>query len=142
MTSEEGEAGRVHAAKLPTLLAPDRLRIRPGADGVVATDPVRSGWRYLSFRAFRLADGETRMMPLSNRRYSQRISCDPILDFNLARNECRRLDGRKPKTVDLDLHLRSRRTTDPRLHDVIDIPNFCSSEITYDMWRPNDWIRK
>ena len=59
MTSERGEAGRVHAAKLPTLLAPDRLRIRPGADGVVATDPVRSGWRYLSFRAFRLADGET-----------------------------------------------------------------------------------
>ncbi len=59
MTSETGDAGQVHAAKLPTLLPPDRLRIRPGADGVVATDPARSGWRYLSFRAFVLAEGET-----------------------------------------------------------------------------------
>jgi hypothetical protein len=91
---------------------------------------------------FHLADGRTRDMVLSNRRYSQRISCDPILYFNLARNECRRLQARKPKTVDLDLHLMSRRTTDPELHEVIDLPNFCSSDVTYDMWRPNAWIRK
>jgi 5-deoxy-glucuronate isomerase len=48
----------IHPAKLPSRLPPEMLHIRPGADGVVATDPVRSGWRYLSFRAFGLAEGE------------------------------------------------------------------------------------
>lgn len=91
---------------------------------------------------FHLADGRTRKMPLSNRRYSKRIACDPVLYFSMARNECRRLDSRKPKTIDLDLHLKSRRTTDPDLRDVIDIPSFCRSGVSYDMWRPNDWILK
>jgi len=49
----------IHAAKLPSRLPPEMLHIRPGADGVVATDPRRSGWRYLSFRAFGLREGET-----------------------------------------------------------------------------------
>lgn len=49
----------IHPAKLPSRLAPEMLRIRPGADGTVATDPDRSGWRYLSFRSFGLAEGET-----------------------------------------------------------------------------------
>jgi 5-deoxy-glucuronate isomerase len=49
----------IHAAKLPMRLPPEMLHIRPGADGVVATNPVRSGWRYLSFRAFPLLDDET-----------------------------------------------------------------------------------
>jgi hypothetical protein len=44
--------------------------------------------------------------------------------------------------VNLDLHLRSRRTTEPELRDVIDIRDFCTAGVTYDMWRPNDWIRK
>jgi len=91
---------------------------------------------------FHLADGRTRTLSLSNRRYSKRIACDPVLYFNLARNECRRLDVRKPKAIDLDLNLKSRRTTDPQLRDVIHIPNFCTSDVTYDMWRPNDWILK
>ena len=39
----------VHPGKVG-LLPPDRLRIVPGPDGTVATDPARSGWRYLSFR--------------------------------------------------------------------------------------------
>jgi 5-deoxy-glucuronate isomerase len=47
----------IHAAKLAPLPA-DRLRIDPAADGSVATDPARSGWRYLSFRTARLAAGE------------------------------------------------------------------------------------
>ena len=48
----------IHPAKLPSRLPPEMLHIRPDADGVVATDPVRSGWRYLSFRSFGLGDGE------------------------------------------------------------------------------------
>jgi len=52
----------IHAAKLPSRLPPELLHIRAGADGVVATDPVRAGWRYLSFRAFGLEDGETMLL--------------------------------------------------------------------------------
>ncbi len=43
----------------PNGLAPDELRVRPGADGTLAIDPERAGWRYLSFRSLRLAAGET-----------------------------------------------------------------------------------
>jgi len=49
----------IHPQKLPIRLAPELLHVRPDADGVVATDPQRSGWRYLSFRAFALVEGET-----------------------------------------------------------------------------------
>ncbi len=43
----------------PNDLPPDELRVRPGADGTLAIDPERAGWRYLSFRSLRLATGET-----------------------------------------------------------------------------------
>ena len=60
MTTGDGSTEPViHAAKLPSRLPAELLHVRPGADGTVATDPVRSGWRYLSFRAFGLHDGET-----------------------------------------------------------------------------------
>jgi len=49
----------IHLAKLPQRLPPESLHVHPDADGVVATDPARAGWRYLSFRAFGLGDGET-----------------------------------------------------------------------------------
>ena len=37
-----------------------RSTVHPDAAGAVATDPERSGWRYLSFRAFGLGEGESR----------------------------------------------------------------------------------
>ncbi len=49
----------IHPAKLPLRLPPESLHIRPDVDGVVAADPARAGWRYLSFRTFGLAEGET-----------------------------------------------------------------------------------
>ncbi len=85
--------------------------------------------------------GGTKRIRLSNVRYPRRIACDPILFFNLAGRECRRTD-RRPRTVDLDLELRSRRSSEPELREVIDVRNFCSSGVTYDLWRPNDWILK
>jgi 5-deoxy-glucuronate isomerase len=48
----------IHPTKLAPL-PPDRLRIEPAADGSVATDPARSGWRYLSFRTAHLGPGVT-----------------------------------------------------------------------------------
>lgn len=89
----------------------------------------------------RTADGRQRKTAFSNKSYSKRIACDPILYFNLARNECRR-ERRGAALVNLDLHLRSRRTTGSEIHTVIDIPDFCTAGVTYDMWRTNDWIRK
>jgi 5-deoxy-glucuronate isomerase len=38
-----------HASAPPNDLPPDRLRLRPDADGRVAIDPATAGWRYLSF---------------------------------------------------------------------------------------------
>ena len=49
----------IHPSAPPNHLSPEELRIRPAADGVsLAIDPERAGWRYLSFRALALADGE------------------------------------------------------------------------------------
>ncbi len=60
MTRADAPPGVViHPAKLPMRLPPESLHIRPDADGVVATDPARAGWRYLAFRAFGLDEGET-----------------------------------------------------------------------------------
>ena len=42
---------------LPNTLGADRLRLRSTAEGRVAADPARAGWRYLSFRAFSLEAG-------------------------------------------------------------------------------------
>ncbi len=50
----------IHPTAVPNQLAPHELRISPHEDGVeVSVDPARAGWRYLSFRAFRLGAGET-----------------------------------------------------------------------------------
>lgn len=50
----------VAAQAPPNDLPLDRLRVRPGADGVsLAIDPSTAGWRHLSFRALGLAAGET-----------------------------------------------------------------------------------
>jgi 5-deoxy-glucuronate isomerase len=59
MPSHELPGPVIHPAKLPIRLPPESLHIRPDADGVVAADPARAGWRYLSFRAFGLDEGET-----------------------------------------------------------------------------------
>jgi 5-deoxy-glucuronate isomerase len=48
----------IHPAKLPLRLDGASLHVHPDGAGAVATDPARSGWRYLSFRAFGLGDGE------------------------------------------------------------------------------------
>ena len=58
-TTKHRPGWSIHPAKLPMRLPPEALHIHPDADGVVATDPARAGWRYLAFRAFGLDEGET-----------------------------------------------------------------------------------
>jgi 5-deoxy-glucuronate isomerase len=49
----------IASAAPPNDLTADRLRVRPGADGVsLAVDPARAGWRHLSFEAALLRRGE------------------------------------------------------------------------------------
>lgn len=48
----------VQRSALPSNAPPEDLRVRPGPDGTVAIDPVRAGWRYLSFRLAQLSAGE------------------------------------------------------------------------------------
>jgi 5-deoxy-glucuronate isomerase len=48
----------VHRSAPTSTLTVDELRVRPSPSGAVSVDPARAGWRYLSFRAIRLGDGE------------------------------------------------------------------------------------
>jgi 5-deoxy-glucuronate isomerase len=49
----------IHPTALPNTLSCSELRVRPGQDGsALAITPGRAGWRYLSFRVVRLAEGE------------------------------------------------------------------------------------
>jgi 5-deoxy-glucuronate isomerase len=52
----------IHPAKLPSSIPVEQLHIAAGADGTVDTDPARAGWRYLSFRAFSLGDGQSTVL--------------------------------------------------------------------------------
>jgi len=86
----------------------------------------------------RYADGSVRQAALALSG-STRIQCDPLVVWQLAKAECRRLAG-ELGFRDLDLTLDSRRSTEPIHHRVIDSPAFCSNPPSYDWWRHNAWI--
>ena len=87
------------------------------------------------------ADGGTKRVPVVTDRGSARIRCDPIVYFNAGRALCRQ-SGAEGRWTDLDLSLRSRRTTEPDLRPVVEIEGFCRANPTYDVWRPNPWIMR
>ena len=90
---------------------------------------------------FHLRDASVREVRIPELGLVQRIKCDPVVFLALANSQCRdRVDD--PRVVDFDLRVRSRRTSDPEFRPVIDVKNFCASGLTYDLWRPNDWILK
>jgi len=97
---------------------------------------------------YRLSDGDTRGTSLAEtRRLPHRSRCDPIIYFDLAKNECARIaaadtaDGARPAAVDLDLELRSKRNSAADYRPVIDVSRFCALDLHYDMWRHNVWIQ-
>jgi hypothetical protein len=69
-----------------------------------------------------------------------RIRCDPIVYWNLAKGLCRRF-GRDARFIDLDLHLRTRRRGESEVRPVVELAGFCRADPSYDLWRPNPWIR-
>lgn len=86
-----------------------------------------------------LPDGRQRIVPLNIG--SVGTACDPIMVHGAARNLCRKRDAGKLRFTDLHVSLRSRRTTDPLLKDVIAIERFCAHPPRYDPFRHNDWIK-
>ncbi len=87
------------------------------------------------------ANGTDKEVPAKMKGLPKRIECDPVVYFSFAREQCKRV-ARSLEMKDFDLHLRSRRTSDPEFKDVINVKNYCAAGLTYDMWRPNGWILK
>jgi hypothetical protein len=87
----------------------------------------------------RAANGTVRRLNL-RRGLLVRIDCDPIVLYGRARNLCEHRSQLADDVAELDLRLRARRTTDPILHEVIDVPRFCARRLRYDPIRHNPWI--
>ena len=88
-----------------------------------------------------MTDGTTVDFPF-RLNLAHRIRCDPIVYLSAARSLCRVSCEEKHRCTDLDLKLSSRRYVEPNLRPVIDVRNFCRRGVTYDLFRPNDWILK
>lgn len=86
----------------------------------------------------RFADGNRQHVDL--RGGEPRTGCDPIFVAGNARNLCRHRDAGDMTFTDLELTLRSRRTTDDRLTTVIALDDFCARAPGYDPVLHNDWI--
>jgi hypothetical protein len=69
-----------------------------------------------------------------------RVDCDPIVLHGRARNLCEGRSRLATDVVELDLHLRARRTTDPTMHEVVELPSFCGRQLRYRPFRHNAWI--
>ena len=89
---------------------------------------------------FHDGQGGTRRVPVVTGG-AARTQCDPIVHLNIARALCRQVASNR-RWTDLDLSLRSRRTTEADLRPVVEIEGFCRANPTYDVWRPNPWIRR
>jgi hypothetical protein len=69
-----------------------------------------------------------------------RGGCDPVTIYGAARNLCRRQAAGRLDFAALDVHLVSRRTTDPAARPVIDYPDFCARMPRYSAVGHNEWI--
>jgi hypothetical protein len=91
---------------------------------------------------YHLNDGGTRVTALEQtRRLPHRTRCDPIIYFDLAKNECRHMrDRRTVSAPGAPPSIRSKRNSDPEYHQVIDIHGVCATNPSDDRWRHHAWI--
>jgi hypothetical protein len=97
----------------------------------------------------RVLTGEGRLFTLHM--FDARVTCQAWADVKHADGSVRRENLRKHREartscgriafVDLDVHLRSRRSSETKLRTVIDFPDFCARRPRYHPFRHNDWIR-
>ena len=69
-----------------------------------------------------------------------RIGCDPIVYRQAAMNLCRTSIAARP-VIDVDLTLRSRRSSWESMVTIVDVKSLCSNPVGYNMFRHNPWIR-
>lgn len=85
-------------------------------------------------------DGKTKKVniPLPQ---TTRIQCDPVVSFSRAKRHC--WEHRNDLNfIDLDFYYKARRNHETAMRPLVDVENFCSKNLSYDLWRTNDWIKK
>jgi hypothetical protein len=86
---------------------------------------------------FRFSDGRNERQSLLKPNYPPRLTCDPVIYYNLARNACReRPDG----LTDLDLEMSSKRRTDNQFTPIINVTGFCRRVHDYMVLGNNWWL--
>ena len=67
-----------------------------------------------------------------------RIQCDPIVYWNMARNECRKLKEANSEQ-NINLYLYSRRSSEGQFHRIVGMEDFCKKNPSYSIFG-NSWI--
>jgi len=70
-----------------------------------------------------------------------RIKCDPVVNFSRARRYCWQHED-DPNFSDLDFYYEARRSREKEMRPLVDVKDFCSQNLNYNMLRPNAWIKK
>ena len=85
-------------------------------------------------------DGTTQILSIPLKE-TTRIRCDPAVNFSRAKGAC--YDHRNDQNfLDLDLYYEARRSHQKVKRPLVDVKDFCGQNLSYDLWRPNEWIKK
>lgn len=88
----------------------------------------------------RPVNGEARIVSFRAPLVTERLSCDPLVYFYLARGYCRDHSSDLNLAGDIDLVLESRKKGTNQFRTVVSIPSFCATSPTYTPWHHNWWI--
>ncbi len=69
-----------------------------------------------------------------------RIHCDPAVYFSRAKAVCKMYKQKDKSFIDIDLSLKSKRSSELVYQQVIDVKGFCSKDLSYSVFGKNDWI--
>jgi hypothetical protein len=84
-------------------------------------------------------DGQQALAPLQAHNLSERVHCDPIVFWSMARHICRS-NRANPDFVDIGVLVRTRRVGKTDWQRVIEIDHFCETNPEYRALGHNDWI--
>jgi hypothetical protein len=89
-----------------------------------------------AYATVRRSDGSVRTVDLQIK-HPMRIHCDPITYRSLAHSLCEK----EKDAQSIDLTLRSRRSTEHTLHEIVQEADVCSKSLRYSLFSHNAWIR-
>lgn len=69
-----------------------------------------------------------------------RIHCDPAVYFSRAKAVCKVYKEKDKSFIDIDLSLKSKRSSEVTYQQLIDVKGFCSKDLSYSFFGKNDWI--